>query len=94
MSMSKASVILTVIVLLLISSKEAASIQSGSRSILRAVSSENKAQVDYAVDLNSTNFDAVLRNTPAAHAIVEFFAHWSVTLHPKPPSCYFLLFIY
>ncbi|XP_011022966.1 PREDICTED: sulfhydryl oxidase 2-like isoform X2 [Populus euphratica] len=76
MSMSEASVILIVIVLLLISSNEAASIQSGSRSILRAVSSENKAQVDYAVDLNSTNFDAVLRNTPAAHAIVEFFAHW------------------
>jgi len=92
--MSKASVFLTVIVLLLISSKEAASIQSGSRSILRAVSSENKARVDYAVDLNSTNFDVVLRNTPAAHAVVEFYAHWSVTLHPKPPSCYFLLFIY
>ncbi|KAF9677400.1 hypothetical protein SADUNF_Sadunf08G0103600 [Salix dunnii] len=76
MSMSKTSVILIVIMLLLSSSKEASSIQSGSRSILRAVSRENKAQADYAVDLNSTNFDAVLRNTPAAHAIVEFFAHW------------------
>ncbi|KAJ6897614.1 hypothetical protein NC652_024418 [Populus alba x Populus x berolinensis] len=62
--------------LLLISSKEAASFQSGSRSILRAVSGENKAVVDYAVDLNSTNFDSVLRDTPATHAIVEFFANW------------------
>ncbi|KAF9673963.1 hypothetical protein SADUNF_Sadunf10G0078400 [Salix dunnii] len=76
MSLSEACVILSVIVLLLISSKEAASFQSGSRSILRALSGENKALVDYAVDLNSTNFDSVLRDTPATHAIVEFFANW------------------
>ena len=93
MSMSEACVILFATMLLLISSKEAASFQSGSRSILRAVSGENKAVVDYAVDLNSTNFDSVLRDTPATHAIVEFFANWSATLHPKPPNCYIYLFI-
>ncbi|KAK7846260.1 sulfhydryl oxidase 2 [Quercus suber] len=31
---------------------------------------------DYAVDINVTNFDAVLRDTPATFAVVEFFAHW------------------
>ncbi|KAJ6312633.1 hypothetical protein OIU77_014202 [Salix suchowensis] len=76
MSLPEACVILSVIVLLLTSSKEAASFQSGSRSILRALTGENKALVDYAVDLNSTNFDSVLRDTPATHAIVEFFANW------------------
>ncbi|KAH8496078.1 hypothetical protein H0E87_019026 [Populus deltoides] len=76
MSMSEACVILFAIMLLLISSKEAASFQSGSRSILLAVGGENKAVVDYAVDLNSKNFDSVLRDTPATHAIVEFFASW------------------
>ncbi|KAJ6431753.1 hypothetical protein OIU84_019102 [Salix udensis] len=76
MSLPEACVILSVIVLLLTSSKEAASFQSGSRSILRALSGENKALVDYAVDLNSTNFDSVLHDTPATHAIVEFFANW------------------
>ncbi|KAB5538115.1 hypothetical protein DKX38_015648 [Salix brachista] len=76
MSLPEACVILSVFVLLLTSSKEAASFQSGSRSILRALSGENKALVDYAVDLNSSNFDSVLRDTPATHAIVEFFANW------------------
>ncbi|WVY95640.1 hypothetical protein V8G54_027791 [Vigna mungo] len=33
---------------------------------------------DYAVELNGTNFDAVLKETPATFAIVEFFAHWLV----------------
>ncbi|XAR72283.1 Thiol oxidase, partial [Bertholletia excelsa] len=49
---------------------------SGSRSILRAVIVEKGDQHDFAVDLNATNFDAVLRETPATYAIVEFFAHW------------------
>ncbi|KAK3442640.1 hypothetical protein EUGRSUZ_B02885 [Eucalyptus grandis] len=31
---------------------------------------------DCAVELNATNFDAVLRGTPATYAVVEFFAHW------------------
>lgn len=49
----------------------------GSRSILRAVGG-NDGSVDYGVELNVTNFDAVLKDTPAAFAIVEFFAHWLV----------------
>ncbi|KAE9450951.1 hypothetical protein C3L33_17136, partial [Rhododendron williamsianum] len=49
----------------------------GSRSVLRAVVVEKSGnQPDFAVDLNATNFDAVLRDTPATYAIVEFFAHW------------------
>ncbi|MBA0746534.1 hypothetical protein Gogos_009042, partial [Gossypium gossypioides] len=31
---------------------------------------------DYGVELNATNFDGVLKDTPATYAIVEFFAHW------------------
>ncbi|XP_024190545.1 sulfhydryl oxidase 2 [Rosa chinensis] len=41
----------------------------GSPLILRAVNNGT-------VDLNVTNFDAVLRETPATYALVEFFAHW------------------
>ncbi|KAJ4829347.1 Sulfhydryl oxidase 2 [Turnera subulata] len=55
---------------------KAASYSPGSRSILRDITNENKPAADYAVDLNVTTFDAVLRDTPAAHAVVEFFAHW------------------
>ncbi|KAJ3670718.1 hypothetical protein LUZ60_008144 [Juncus effusus] len=43
----------------------------GARSIV-----EGEGEGDAAVDLNSTNFDAVLKSTPTTHAIVEFFAHW------------------
>ncbi|XP_061365027.1 sulfhydryl oxidase 2 isoform X2 [Gastrolobium bilobum] len=49
------------------------------RSILREVNDNGKTGVDhpdYAVELNATNFDAVLKDTPATFAIVEFFAHW------------------
>ncbi|KAL7171048.1 hypothetical protein ACSBR2_035833 [Camellia fascicularis] len=57
-----------------------ASIDSGS--ILNTVivnnNNNNKGdQPDFAVDLNATNFDAVLRDTPSTHAIVQFSAHWS-----------------
>ncbi|KAI5353230.1 hypothetical protein L3X38_006123 [Prunus dulcis] len=48
----------------------------GSRSILRAVNTDNADVHDYAVELNATNFDEVLRDTPASFAVVEFFAHW------------------
>ncbi|KAL8142038.1 hypothetical protein V2J09_015070 [Rumex salicifolius] len=48
---------------------------SGSRSLLRTIS-DNSDLPDVAVDLNSSNFDSVLRDTPANFAIVEFFAHW------------------
>ncbi|KAL7001044.1 Sulfhydryl oxidase 1 [Sarracenia purpurea var. burkii] len=58
------------------SSSSSSSSSIGSRSILRAVVTNNGDQPDFAVDLNSTNFDAVLKETPAAHAVVEFFAHW------------------
>lgn len=47
----------------------------GSRSILRAVK-RGRDQPSVVVDLNVTNFDAVLKETPATYAIVEFFAHW------------------
>ncbi|XP_019426511.1 PREDICTED: sulfhydryl oxidase 2-like isoform X2 [Lupinus angustifolius] len=47
------------------------------RSILREVSDNNKSDhPDYAVELNSTNFDDVLKDTPDTYAVVEFFAHW------------------
>ncbi|KAD7478809.1 hypothetical protein E3N88_01945 [Mikania micrantha] len=48
---------------------------AGSRSLLRAVTG-GVDQPDFAVDLNVTNFDEVLKDTPATYAIVEFFAHW------------------
>ncbi|PWA44749.1 Erv1/Alr [Artemisia annua] len=50
---------------------------AGSRSILRVnpVAAAGDA-TDLAVDLNVTNFDSVLKDTPASYAIVEFFAHW------------------
>ena len=59
---------------------------SPSRSLLRSIEDNNKNDNvvadlhphDYAVDINVTNFDAVLRDTPATFAVVEFFAHWSV----------------
>ncbi|CAL5421705.1 unnamed protein product [Camellia sinensis] len=55
-----------------------ASIDSGS--ILSTVIDNNNNnegdQPDFAVDLNATNFDAVLRDTPSTHAIVQFSANW------------------
>ncbi|KAL4569405.1 hypothetical protein LXL04_025041 [Taraxacum kok-saghyz] len=48
---------------------------AGSRRLLRAITTGGD-QPDFAVDLNVTNFDEVLRDTPAPFAIVEFFAHW------------------
>ncbi|CAI9096068.1 OLC1v1032137C1 [Oldenlandia corymbosa var. corymbosa] len=45
------------------------------RSILRDISTD-EIKGDYGVELNVTNFDEVLRETPATYAIVEFFAHW------------------
>lgn len=75
--MSQIYLVLSLLSLLWLSSR-ATSVSSGSRSILRAISAENGDLRDYAVDLNATNFDAVLRDTPATFAVVEFFAHWSV----------------
>ena len=52
------------------------------RLILRDVNDNNIIKNDdprdYAVDLNATSFTSVLKDTPAAFAIVEFFAHWLV----------------
>ncbi|KAJ1688433.1 hypothetical protein LUZ63_019823 [Rhynchospora breviuscula] len=45
------------------------------RLLLRSLSGGG-ALADAAVDLNSTNFDDVLKNSPTSYAIVEFFAHW------------------
>lgn len=47
------------------------------RSILREVKNAVN-HPDYAIELNGTNFDAVLKETPATFAVVEFFAHWLV----------------
>ena len=58
------------------SSSSSSSSSPGSRSILRDISGENADQKDRAVELNSSNFDSVLRDTPAKYAVVEFFAHW------------------
>ncbi|XP_031285258.1 sulfhydryl oxidase 2 isoform X1 [Pistacia vera] len=65
--------ILNLLLLLLLFVCEAVAFSAGSRSILRSISN---GEVDNAVDLNVTNFDAVLRDTPATYAVVEFFAHW------------------
>ncbi|XP_024021588.1 sulfhydryl oxidase 2 isoform X1 [Morus notabilis] len=57
-------------------SSSSSSANMGSRSILRAIDGDNGDPRDYAVDLNVTNFDSVLKDTPATFAVVEFFAHW------------------
>ena len=61
----------------------ATSLQAGSRTVLREIGNNNGGGAgpdpkDYAVELNVTNFDGVLKDTPATYAIVEFFAHWLV----------------
>ncbi|XP_010254441.1 PREDICTED: sulfhydryl oxidase 2-like isoform X2 [Nelumbo nucifera] len=50
------------------------SVPIGSRSILRALGDPDPP--DAAIDLNTTSFDEVLRDSPASFAIVEYFAHW------------------
>nr|KJB30849.1 hypothetical protein B456_005G163600 [Gossypium raimondii] len=58
---------------------KATSLQAGSRVVLREIGHNivgGSDPKDYAVELNATNFDAVLKDTPATYAIVEFFAHW------------------
>ncbi|KAI3453095.1 hypothetical protein Pfo_009758 [Paulownia fortunei] len=51
-------------------------ISAGSRSVLRSIDKDRAEKHDYAMELNATDFDAVLKETPATYAIVEFFAHW------------------
>uniref|UniRef100_A0A7N0UBD8 Sulfhydryl oxidase n=1 Tax=Kalanchoe fedtschenkoi TaxID=63787 RepID=A0A7N0UBD8_KALFE len=62
------------LIVVLVSVFEALALAAGSRSILRVI--ESGVAGDAAVDLNATNFDSVLKETPASFAIVEFFAHW------------------
>ena len=66
---------------------KATSSQAGSRTVLREIGNNNgggggggggSEPKDYAVELNITNFDGILKDTPATYAIVEFFAHWFV----------------
>ncbi|KAL0924176.1 hypothetical protein M5K25_004985 [Dendrobium thyrsiflorum] len=45
------------------------------RSLLRSLG-EGNGKPDYAVDLNSSTFDSILKESPASFAVVEFFAHW------------------
>lgn len=66
------------------------------RSILREVNDNDINGVtdhDYAVELNGTNFDAVLKDTPATYAVVEFFAHWLVILISINLLCLCFLFV-
>ncbi|XP_051144694.1 sulfhydryl oxidase 2-like isoform X2 [Andrographis paniculata] len=53
----------------------------GPRSILRSIESDKAEKTDYAVQLNATSFDSVLKETRASYVIVGFFAHWS-------PACW------
>ncbi|KAK4371150.1 hypothetical protein RND71_010625 [Anisodus tanguticus] len=46
------------------------------RGILRVINKQEGEKPDFGVELNATNFDSVLKDTPAPYAIVEFFAHW------------------
>lgn len=84
--------ILMLLALLLLSFEASYSlpVSAGSRSILRAIgnSKGERQQHDFGVDLNVTNFDAVLKETPATYAIVEFFANWSVTYITWLATCY------
>lgn len=69
------------LVILLVFSRlnfEASSFSAGSRSLLRSLVDDGSVGhfPDVAVELNETNFNDVLRETPASFAIVEFFAHW------------------
>lgn len=63
---------------------QATSLQAGSRTVLREIGKNNggggggSVPRDYAVELNVTNFDGALKDTPATYAIVEFFANWLV----------------
>ena len=57
---------------------DSAPFAAGSRSLLRSIDGDQSEKPDYAVELKATNFDSVLSETPATHAIVEFFAHWFV----------------
>ncbi|XP_034688256.1 sulfhydryl oxidase 2 isoform X2 [Vitis riparia] len=73
------SPLVVLLILLLFSCSPSSSVPIGSRDILRAIDIDSNTGPDLhdaAVDLNTTNFDQVLRNTPATYAIVEFFAHW------------------
>ncbi|KAK6921650.1 Thioredoxin domain, partial [Dillenia turbinata] len=64
------------IVFFLSISAASSSAPNRSRSLLRTITGENANFPDAVVDLNGTNFESVLRNSPASYAIVEFFAHW------------------
>lgn len=66
------------IVTLCVLSVEAAEAQfsGGSRSLLRSIEDDQIEKPDYGVELNASNFDTVLKETPAIYAVVEFYAHW------------------
>ncbi|XP_065881943.1 sulfhydryl oxidase 2 isoform X1 [Euphorbia lathyris] len=73
--MSQICPILLLFCLLLLTFR-AASFPLGSRSLLRELATDITVKADYVVDLNVSNFDTVLADTPATFAIVEFYAHW------------------
>lgn len=77
--------VLVVISVLSFEASSASPVSIGSRSLLRSITDSGSSSTtankdaavrDVAIDLNATNFDEVLGNTPASFAVVEFFAHW------------------
>lgn len=68
------------IIFLILSSSCADSISAtssiGSRLILRSINDDKAEKPDLAVELNATNFDSLLKETPATFSVVEFFANW------------------
>lgn len=69
------------VLVLLLLSYEVSSVSVGSRSILRAIRDKADDQLgDAVVDLNGTNFDAFLQKSRATDAVIEFYAHWYISL--------------
>ncbi|KAK8579539.1 hypothetical protein V6N13_142734 [Hibiscus sabdariffa] len=72
--MSRACWILILSLLIL----KTTSLQAESRTLLREIGNNKSCGSDpkvYGVELSATDFDGVLNETPAAYAIVEFYAH-------------------
>ncbi|KZV50034.1 sulfhydryl oxidase 2 [Dorcoceras hygrometricum] len=75
---SMSSVIGIIFLILLSSCADSVSAASsiGYRSLLRLINDDKDEKPDFAVELDATNFDSLLKETPASFAVVEFFANW------------------
>ncbi|XP_047333151.1 sulfhydryl oxidase 2-like isoform X2 [Impatiens glandulifera] len=74
--MSPVSLLFLVFLFTCIATSSPSPLYPGSRSILRAITGNTADPPDFVVDLNITNFASALKDTPATHAVVEFFANW------------------